>query len=265
MTDFIGYCNVVLFSPDDISFFTTSRKVRRQAIDVELSKISKEYMNLLSEYSKILTERNALLKGESIDKVYFELVTQSLVDKMVPIIRQRISLIAYLEPQINKVYQYLTQSTSQIKINYVGPVNDLIDSNDQLNKKLSQSYSRDLFMKATQVGIHRDDYVFTIDGDLVGDVASQGQRRLLMVALKIAIVMLVKEKTGNYPILCLDDLFSELDSVRRQRVLKLLPESVQVFITTTDLSFIDTHRDIQIVMVKNGEISIDREVQYVNN
>lgn len=265
MTDFVGQCNVILFAPDDIGFFKDSRKRRRSEIDLELAKISKDYMRILGEYSNLLSERNAILKQPTVDSVYLDLLTESLISKMIPIIKQRKSLIAAIEPHVSKIYKYLTESTSDVKISYMGPSIGDGDAKVLLKELFDSSFSRDQYLKATQIGIHRDDYSFSIDDQLVVNVASQGQLRSLMIAFKIALVLLVKEKTGSYPILCLDDLFSELDEVRRQRVFKLLPEAVQVIITTTDLSFIDTRRDIQIVNVNNGVISIDREVQNVNN
>lgn len=265
MTDFIGHCNVILFAPDDIGFFKDTRKRRRTDVDLELAKISKDYMRILGEYSKLLSERNAILKQVSFDTIYLDLITESLIEKMIPIMKQRKSLVAALEPHVNKIYNYLTESNGEVKIAYMGPVIADGDDKNLLQEQFSSSFSRDVFMKATQTGVHRDDYIFTINGEPVANIASQGQLRSLMLAFKIALVMLVKEKTGSYPILCLDDLFSELDEVRRQRVFKLLPEAVQVIITTTDLGFIKTSRDVQIVSVKNGVISVDREVQYVNN
>lgn len=264
VSDFIGHCNVILFAPDDLSFFTDSKRRRRHDIDLELGKISKGYLKLLGDYNKMLSERNALLKQPQWDLVYMDLVTNSLIDKMLPIIKQRLTFSQRLEPHINKIYRFLTQDTSEIKIIYNGPLNDSSYTHGNLKLRFDASLERDKHLKASQIGIHRDDFTFMMDGNPINEVASQGQRRMIMLAYKLAVLFLVKEKTGSYPILCLDDLFSELDKVRRQRVLKLLPEAVQVFITTTDISFIETNRDIQIVHVNNGEISIDREVHYVN-
>lgn len=257
LSDFVGQCNVVLFSPNDLSFFSDSRRRRRQDIDLELGKISKSYMKMLAEYHRLLLERNTLLKAPDVDRVYFELISQSLVDKMVPIIEQRHRFIMKIEPLVLKYYQELSQETHTICISYRGPVAVDHDLHHALREKLKDSMNRDMMMKATQVGIHRDDYIFLMDNEPVVNRASQGQRRLLMLAFKFALMTLVHETRGFYPILCLDDLFSELDVHKRHRILKMLPVDVQVIITTTDRNFIETDKDVQFVYVNQGLVSYE--------
>lgn len=257
LSDFVGQCNVVLFSPNDLSFFSDSRRRRRQDIDLELGKISKSYMKMLAEYHRILLERNALLKTQGFDPVYFELISNSLVDKMVPIIEQRHRFIMKIEPLVIKFYQELSHEGHAIKIAYRGPVEVGNDLHQTLGVKVKDSMNRDMMMKATQVGIHRDDYIFLMDNEPVVNRASQGQRRLLMLAFKFALMTLVYETRGFYPILCLDDLFSELDVHKRHRILKLLPVGVQVIITTTDRNFIETDSDVQFVYVNQGLVSYE--------
>lgn len=264
LSDFVGICNVILFSPDDLNFFSDSRRRRRHDVDLELGKISKDYMRLLTEYNRLLIERNACLKQSSVDDVYLEILTNSIIEKSIPIIEQRIAFMRRLEPYINKIYSYLTQDTSHINISYIGPINNQSVEFDALYEKYKDNLIKDLSFKATQVGIHRDDFIFKIDGVPVLNVASQGQKRMLMLSFKLALLFLIKDKTGSFPILCLDDLFSELDATRRKRVLEILPKDVQVFITTTDIAFINTERPVQIMNVSKGIVSLDREVQYVN-
>lgn len=104
------------------------------------------------------------------------------------------------------------------------------------------------------MGIHRDDYIFKIDGEPIINVLSQGQRRLLIIAFKFAIINWLIQKNDKVPIFCMDDLFSELDHVKRQNVLDLLDENLQVFITTTDLNFIETKKDKRIFEIKGGNV-----------
>lgn len=255
LSDFVGTCNVVLFNPEDLNFISDSKKRRRNDVDLELGKLSKNYLNLLNQYQMILSERNALLKNQTIDFDYLDILTHKLVTTMIPIYQQRNSFCKRIQGDIASIFSVLSESTNQVELRYQGPVNDDLMTSDYLMEKFRTGLDRDLMLKATQIGIHRDDYIFTLDGEQLINRASQGQKRLIMLAYKLALVNLVKEKKGYYPILCLDDLFSELDATRRKSVLEILPESLQVFITTTDLEFIKTHKPVQIFRVEQGMIT----------
>ena len=120
---------------------------------------------------------------------------------------------------------------------------------------MNASLNRDLDFKMTHVGVHRDDYIFKIDGVPVNEVASQGQKRMIILSYKLALVDLIYKSEKEYPILCLDDLFSELDKERRSRVLNSLNQKMQVFISSTDLEFIDVKDNISVFNVSAGEIT----------
>ncbi|CAM4268990.1 DNA replication/repair protein RecF [Erysipelothrix aquatica] len=254
LSDFIGYCNVILFNPDDLNFFTDAPKIRRRSVDFELGKLSKDYIGILSRYTQVLTQRNALLKSRNIDFSLLEILDSQLIEYQIPIIKQRNAFIARLEPVVERFYQAMSQTSTRVNFEYRSPVS--VDSSilANLTKRMQEMHQRDLDIRATQVGIHRDDYVFKMDGVPVINTASQGQKRMLMIAFKLALVSLVYELQGAYPILCLDDLFSELDESRRKMVLKMIPDAVQVFITTTDMQFIQTERNLNVFHVNKGII-----------
>ena len=258
MSDFIGYCNVVLFNPDDLQFFTSTPSRRRREIDFELGKISKKYMTHLSLATKLLSERNAYLKTSSLDQDYLQIISDQLVGESKYVIRLRDALVKKLEPMINEKFQYLSESESKIEIEYKSSISDIENIKNELHKKMESSLQRDLDFKMTHVGIHRDDYIFKMNGMPVSNVASQGQKRMIILAYKLALVDLINTSEKEYPILCLDDLFSELDKTRRKRVLMALNENLQVFITSTDKQFIDITDEVAVFNVIEGEIN--REV-----
>lgn len=254
MTEFIGRCNVVLFNPEDINFYSNSPRKRRREIDFELGKMSKRYLNQLSLSNKLLSERNAYLKNKNVDQDYLDILTEKLVDESILIIEMRAKFIHALNPIINHYYHILSDSTDEIGLHYKAPVS--LDGNvrDQLFTKMHDSIQRDCDFKATQIGIHRDDFVFMVNDIPVVNISSQGQKRMLIIAFKLAIVELIYQSRKTYPILCLDDLFSELDNVRRERVLNVLHDEMQVFITTTDLDYVKTNRDKAVFKVSSGNV-----------
>ncbi|WP_159518325.1 DNA replication/repair protein RecF [Erysipelothrix urinaevulpis] len=255
MSDFIGYCNVVLFNPDDLQFFSNTPKKRRREIDFELGKMSKMYMHRLSQASKILSERNAYLKTHTIDTDYLSILTESLIEESEYIIKSRQAMIKKLEPIVDEKYKFLSGSQASIELEYRSTCTNMENIKDDLRGKMNQSLQRDLDFKMTHVGIHRDDFVFKMNGNMVVDVASQGQKRLIILAYKLALVDMIVAKDHEFPILCLDDLFSELDKEKRAMVLKTLDPRMQVFVTTTDVEFVSQKEDVSVFTVVQGRIN----------
>lgn len=255
MSDFIGSCNVVLFNPDDLHFFSQAPRKRRREIDYELGKLSHQYLMKLSLVTKLIGERNAYLKQSKVDASLIDALDEQIVRDSEVIIQQRHAFVEILSEKTGSYFRTLVGSEDTISIEYMSPV-DLSegDYRSQLYLKMKENYKRDCDFRVTSHGIHRDDYVFKINDIPVTHVLSQGQRRLLMVAYKLAVIDCIYEKRRVYPILCLDDLFSELDAKRRKQVLSLLDENIQIFISTTDLSFVDTEKSKKVFFVKSGKI-----------
>ena len=133
-----------------------------------------------------------------------------------------------------------------------------MDTSKDLKEKIVKSYEntilKDKKYKQTNIGIHRDDIQFLLNGEDVSEVASQGQKRSFLLALKLGLSQMVFEKTGQYPILLLDDVFSELDEFRKRELIRILPKQMQIFITTVekiDLSWFK-NRNVLFYEVENG-------------
>ena len=258
LSSIMGLCNVVLFNPDDLNFFTFAPRRRRREIDFEMGKLSHQYVEALSSANKLLSERNLYLKQAQHDEDYLSVLTQQLVNVSAVIMKQRFEFANKLQGLITKCYQFLSDREDIITLEYKSAVVLSDQLEVDLLHKMNESLARDRDFRLTHVGIHRDDFILKINDVPVVDVSSQGQRRMLMLAFKFGIVELIHGTRQMYPILCLDDLFSELDETRRARVMELLHEDMQVFISTTDLSFIKTQRRRDVFRFVEG--SIQKEV-----
>lgn len=233
-SDFVGILNAVLFSPDDLTLFSDSPKERRRMIDMELVKLSRSYTTVLSTYQKLLKERSAILKAYRPDRILLDTVTGQMIEAQTVLIAQRHAFVQLLEEKASKVFPAFSQGREQLAIRYKSPVDPTGDIRAQLKEAYDKSLSRDLQMKTTSVGIHKDDLEFSLNGKLITQTASQGQKRSVMLALKIGLCDVIREKTGQYPLLLLDDVFSELDHERRLGLIASLPKNSQIFITTAE-------------------------------
>lgn len=238
VSDFIGEFNAVLFCPDDMTLFNASPRVRRRFIDMELSKVSKSYTRVLSDTGKLLKERNAYLKQAKIEKAYVDVLTDQLIEKQVIIIRQRHQFLKDLLTSCKGFYEELSQDDTCLSFEYRSCVayhEDVEEIRKALHERYERSYERDCFLKQTTIGTHKEDFMFLVNGKDIASYASQGQKRSVLLSMKIGIVYMIQKIIQEYPVLLLDDVFSELDEFRKRKLLESLPKEVQIFITTTDI------------------------------
>jgi DNA replication and repair protein RecF len=214
-------------------------------------------MESLSRYYKVLKDRNAYLKEKSMDLAYLEVLTRQMIAYQLDLIRLKRGFIESLNRKIEHVYQHLSLSTDTVSIQYLGPVESSEDMKGLLEAKYHRSLERDKVFKMTHVGVHRDDLDFRIDGQVVQNVASQGQKRMFVIALKCALLEVIEEISGEKPILLLDDVFSELDSKRKKALYEILHQSTQTLITTTDVEDVALWLQdrVSIYEVHQGQVS----------
>lgn len=234
--------NVIVFAPEDVNIFKDPPSARRRFLDVAISKKYVEYLSLIGEYSKVLQERNAILKKESIDLVYLDVVTNQLVTLAEPIIRYRKKYIAELNNVLEKVANALYDHERRLKLEY-HPFIDRTNFKENAKKLYEDNYSNDLFKKATSKGVHREDFTLLLDDKEISLYGSQGENRLAAIALKITPFFLIDD-ANKKPITILDDVYSELDEKRSKKLNELLDKLGQVFITSTECSI-------------NGDVVID--------
>jgi len=247
--DFIGTVNTITFSPEDVFLFKEAPRVRRSFLNNEISKISPAYYLAKNQLSKLLKERNELLKSDKIDMVLLETYNQQLAQLNSEIARKRLEFLNKIEKTASSKYQELSGDDIKIEIEYINQFNGDYQA-EHIEKLLMDKFEEDHQKGATQIGVHKDDFVLKLDGKNIAHYGSQGQNRLAALALKLAVIEVNKEKTGSEAIVILDDVLSELDKIKQKRLLDMLEKENQVFITTTqdaDVANIAQAKKIKIV------------------
>ena len=247
-SEFIGKLNCILFKPSDLNLFNDSPKERRRLLDIEIGKVSKEYLNALLKYNLFLKDKNRLLKEEKIDFNYLDILDEKISSVMKIIIKYREEFINILNLYISDFYNKLSNENKNIKIIYKKCC-DISIIEDELKK----NREKDLFYHYAYFGTHHEDYEFYINDIKLERIASQGQMRMVLLAFKLALFEYIRQKTKKTPILLLDDVLSELDNTNKKRLLNLIPLDTQVIITCTDLNGINDLDRFNLIEVKENE------------
>lgn len=257
LSDYIGTMTVVLFAPEDLQLVKGAPSLRRKFLDIDLGQIKPIYLADLSQYNHILKQRNAYLKtAKQIDKDFLAVLDQQLAHFGSRVIRHRLTFIQNLEKMANQHHQMISNGLESLSITYQSSVTceQLDDLEETFYGQLQKQQQRDLFKRNTSIGPHRDDLVFFIN-QMNASFGSQGQHRSLILSLKMAEISLIKESTGDYPILLLDDVMSELDNQRQTKLLTGIDKDVQTFITTTSLDHLQhLPKDLSIFDIQAGKI-----------
>lgn len=226
--------NVIVFEPKDTLLFADSPLIRRNFLDINISKKSPVYLENLMVFEKLLKERNAILKNEVVDEVQLDVVTAQLIKVQKEIVRYRSMYITEINQVITKILNSLEGTGKSAEVIY----EPFVDFDDNFEKNCARAYERyaesDIKHKMTQLGIHREDFRFLLNGKDIASQGSQGENRIAAIALKISPYFLIEDRDKK-PIVILDDVMSELDYPHRQRLLKFLSKMEQVFITATEL------------------------------
>jgi DNA replication and repair protein RecF len=247
LSDYIGVLNVVMFAPEDLELVKGSPQVRRRFIDMEIGQISSVYLHYLSHYHKILQQRNALLKEwnkRKENRPMVDVFTVQLIDVAAKILSKRATFIQRLEKWAEPIHQRITNGKETLQINYVHSTPVKIEMKEieiveVLTEKFDKIREQEEARGTTLIGPHRDDLQFIINGVNVQTFGSQGQQRTTALSLKLAEIELIKAEIGEYPILLLDDVLSELDDHRRSHLLEAIQHKVQTFVTNTSVEGID--------------------------
>ena len=258
--ELLGNLNVVIFSPEDLKLVKDGPKERRSFIDKEISQIMPKYYNYLSNYNKILLQRNKLLKSRYVDENLLDVYDTNLAKYGCYIYILRRDFIKKLSNISKSFHKDLTNDKERLSIEYKNQIKITEDDNtdtvyNKLIEKLSSNRSNDIEMRATKYGIHRDDLNIYIDELDVRLYGSQGQQRTASISLKLSEIELIRQEVGEYPVLILDDVFSELDEVRQKLLVEKL-DNIQMFITTAEISHknIFDKNNTTIFNIDNGEI-----------
>lgn len=251
--DLFGLVNIIFFSPEDLNIIKNGPSGRRKFMDMELCQLNKIYANSLINYNKALENRNKLLKDIGLRpdlRDTLDIWDEQVVRYGSEIILKRREFIEKLNLIIDPVHYKLSGEKERLTISYENSANE-----KNFRDELIKSREKDIRMKITEKGPHRDDIIFMINGIDIRKYGSQGQQRTTALSLKLAEIELVKEITGDSPVLLLDDVLSELDSNRQNHLLNSIND-VQTVITCTGLDeFINNRFNInRIFKVVNGQV-----------
>ena len=253
-SELFGIVHFVFFSPEDLNIIKDGPAGRRRFVDLELSQINKVYLSNLSNYNRIINQRNSLLKElyhqeHLLDTL--DIWDMQLAEYGTKVIESRKQFIRQVNQIIADIHEKLTGGRERIELSYESSIGTL-----SMEQALKKNRERDIRMKSTSVGPHRDDLCF-LSGDIdIRKFGSQGQQRTAALSLKLSEIELVKEVIKDTPILLLDDVLSELDKHRQNYLLDSIHD-IQTVITCTGLDEFVNHRFSinKIFRVNSGSVT----------
>ena len=267
ISDIIGKLNVVVFKPEDIKIVTDSPSIRRKYIDYLISSISKSYLENITKYKKVMEERNNLLKEiklrlkgsrklDETDSNFLDVYDKLLSKLNCEIYNERKRVIEKLNNYIYDIHLKLTENYINNEKLHIKYVSNVAEDIEKMYNNLSKSRLNDINKGYTSLGIHRDDYIISINSLDVSIYGSQGQKKSSIISLKLSELKVIEEIIGEKPVLLLDDYMSELDERRRLKFLDII-EDIQIIITTTHKISIDGKENTYFY-VDNGKIEREK-------
>lgn len=252
--ELLGLCNVVFFSPEDLSIIKNGPAERRRFVDMELCQLDSFYLYNLNHYNKIVNQRNKLLKDMYMNpelKDTLAIWDSQLVSFGSKIIERRKLFVDQLNEIIYEIHKKLSGGKEELIISYEPDI-----AIEEFEKSLRYNQDRDIRMKQTSIGPHRDDFAFLNKDVDIRKYGSQGQQRTAALSLKLSEIELVKKIAKDTPILLLDDVLSELDSNRQNYLLNSIGD-IQTIITCTGLEeFVNNRFEVnKIYKVNNGVVT----------
>lgn len=259
--------NIILFNPQDLEIIQGSPGIRREYLNTEIGQISNNYLNILSEYNKLLKIRNDYLKkmanNKQIDLNYFDIVTTYLIEKGYIICKMREKFINEINNSCSNIFNDIT-GLEKFKIEYITNF-DFKNDNYKIEifKKYKKNLKKEIHQGKTLLGPHRDDFVFLLDEKNLKVFGSQGQQRIAILSIKLSEIKVFEKYKSVKPIVLLDDIFSELDLKKRKKIINFFDKDVQIIITTTDLKNINKKilEKSKIIKIKDGKINNTKEVE----
>lgn len=252
MGDLIGKFNVILFSPDELNLTKGSPNARRRFLDIALSQMRPKYYHILRNYSKVLEQRNNLIKKLRVNpqtsaKETLFIWNEKLSEYGMAIIEYRKNFVEKLSEFSKKIHYEISGEDFEIKYK------SSFENKEEFKEKLNNSIDKEIEQGFTLYGPHRDDLDIYTENKDIKTYGSQGQHRSAVLALKLAQADIIFEDTGEYPVLLLDDIMSELDSARRAYLAGKI-KNKQVVITCTDADEIAIDKNVNLIHIENGKI-----------
>lgn len=261
LNKYMSYLKIIIFFPDDLEIVKGLPDVRRKYINTQISQVFNSYIKVLDDYNKLLKNRNEYIKkmrnNEFYNKQYFEILNEYYIKKSILIYRMRKKYIDKINEHIGNIFYDIT-GLNKLIVEYSPIINFDNYTDEEMYEKIKSSInlSEEISYGKSIYGPHRDDYKFMLNDINLKNFGSQGQQRSVVLALKLAEINIFKKVIGSSPILLLDDVFSELDEVKRNNLLKYINTKIQTIITTTDIQNIDddTIKKSKVFEILDGKI-----------
>lgn len=271
ISKYVGQLNAILFSPEDLELIKGAPALRRRFMDQEFGQVNPEYLYFASQYRQVLQQKNNYLKqlgsGQAHDPLFLAVLSDQLAGIAAEIINRRFRFLQYLSHAASQAYAHISLGKEKLTMTYRPSVKQIkqSDSTEAIYQKVKHNFQQnkaeEVRKGTTLTGPHRDDIEFKLDGQNAHLYASQGQQRTIALSLKLAEIQLVHHLTGEYPLLLLDDVMSELDHERQSALLNYIHGRTQTFITTTDLADISWEiiKQPKIYQIQSGKIKLAKE------
>jgi len=263
ISEYISKLNIIIFSPDDLKLIKDNASYRRRFLNIEISQINKNYLKEVNDYNNLLKNRNNILKkmkeNNYSDEIYLDVLNNKLSELCAFIYLKRKDYIDKINKKISSIYNYLTGNNS-LKLKYLTNFTEETENYEEIKnnflKKLQKNLNKEIMYGMTLYGIHRDDFLFCLNDKSLIMYGSQGQQRCSVLSLKLSEVEIFREITKEAPILLLDDIFSEIDNNKKNKLLTYINNDIQTIITTTDLNKIQKKiKDVaKIFVIEDGNI-----------
>ena len=257
-SDLVGRFNVVYFGPECINIVKGAPSLRRKNIDIIISQLKSTYFSALSEYKKAIDSKAALLKNGNIDRITLEILNDKIIDLSLEIIKYRFHYIKKIEKIASKIQNEISRSNENLNIKYLSCAGIIDEFNENKIKKDLQEKADKIIHKEIEFskilfGVHRDDIEYFVNGRNVKNFGSQGQQKTVALVQKIAEVNLIFDEIGEYPVLLLDDIMSELDILRQEYILTKIKD-MQIIITCTDKSRFNDLPNTKNIKIEKGRL-----------
>ena len=253
-SEFVGKLNTVLFSPDDLGIFLDAPRERRRLLDQEITKVSSGYLFALQSFRSLLKDRNALLKQAKRDDSYMEILEERMISQSKTVIAGRRDFIRKINQYLPETYRQLSDESSEVKLVYQSCIPADNDIESSMKILFDMSREKDYEFRTTNNGIHREDIIFSMNGENVITCASQGQKRMILLAFKLAILHYIEEVSHKTAVLLLDDVLSELDHSRQKKLMSLIRKPCQCIITGTELPDFLKQEEITEFRIEHGNV-----------
>ena len=258
VSELFGNLVAVYFSPNDLKIVSGGPSERREFMDDDISMLSGSYYNLILRYNKVLFQRNKLLKmvfdkAKLLDQI--GVWNEQLAHLAGLIVKTRKNFISKIKEPAKEIMKFISKDVDDLDISYVGARGETAEEIEkEVLKSLENNIDKDMELGYTSIGPHRDDVKFELNHHDSRIFASQGQQRSIVLALKLAEMKVFENEIGEKPILILDDVFSELDSVRQKKLYEIFDDS-QVLMTGTLFKF-KPDKTYQSIVVKDAKIKV---------